>query len=114
MKTSKGMMGERATFHSMRRNRTYVTAPKTIRLMTVGEVQGYAEPPKLRPRSNMTVPPTTVRHPSQSNAFNPARRGVLGVLSFKVVKTMPKTTAVQGTEPGQSLHMTIGTKVTCD
>ena len=78
-------------------NRPPITTPKTMRQMTFADFHGNEEPPKLSPRRTMTVPPTMVRHPSQSNAFKPATSGVLGVFNFNVNNTSTKTSAVQGT-----------------
>lgn len=44
------------------------------------------------------VPPTTVRHPSQSIAFKPAKRGVLGVSMSRKNMMMAKAMASIGTE----------------
>lgn len=107
LKTPKGMIGERATLYSTSRNSTHVMVPKMMRLITVEEDHGYMEPPKLRPRSNMTVPPTIVRHPSQSNAFSPATSAVLGVSRLKKPQATRNTMAVIGTASGQSMRREI-------
>lgn len=92
------MIGYLANFHSLRKKRAKMTSPNTMRQMTIGESQGYVTPPYSRPRRNITVPPTTVKHPSQSIAFKPAKSGVLGVSMSRNSMMMAKAMASIGTE----------------
>lgn len=92
------MIGYLANFHSLRKKRAKVTSPNTMRQMTMGESQGYVTPPYSRPRRNITVPPTTVKHPSQSIAFKPAKSGVLGVSMSRNSMMMAKAMASIGTQ----------------
>lgn len=71
--------------------------------MTVADFHEYDKPSRFNPTRTMTVPPTIVRHSSQSIAFSPATRGVFGVLSFRVHNTSTSTTAVHGTARSQQI-----------
>lgn len=75
-----------------------MASPNTIRQMTMGESQGYVIPPYSRPRRNIMVPPTTVKQPSQSIAFKPAKSGVFGVSMSRKTMMMAKAMASIGTE----------------
>lgn len=44
------------------------------------------------------VPPTTVKHPSQSIAFKPAKSGVFGVSMSRKIMMMANAIASIGTE----------------
>lgn len=93
----RGMMGYLASFHSLRKKRPNVTAPKTKRQITVAEFQGKDIPPNSKANRNITVPPTTVMVPIQSMARIPARKGVLGVSIFKNTIKIRRATPPTGT-----------------
>src|SRR5438046_9797231 len=93
-----GMTGYLANFHSLMMKSEASTSPKMIRQTTFGDDHGKDTPPNSSPSKNMTVPPTTVRLPSQSTALRPAMTGVRGLCSFRLNRSMKKVIAVHGTE----------------
>ena len=90
-----GMIGYRANRVSLKKKRTDMNNPKTIRQMTVGEFQGKEMPPKLRPSRSITVRPRIVRLPNQSMAFMPSMIPVLGLCTSRKksnsVNAVPET-----------------------
>ena len=91
------MTGYVANFHSTIKNMAIITAPKTIRQVTVAEAHGKETPPKVRPKRNVTVPPTMRRDPSQSMALMPARKGVLGVAMSRKKRSTANARPSHGT-----------------
>src|SRR5580658_9381187 len=92
-----GIIGLAANFHSLTTNTPMVTAPNTIRQITVTDDQGNSTLPKSSPRRIISVPPTISTLPDQSIALRPARIEVFGEGSFRKKSSTGKTTAPMGT-----------------
>ena len=82
-KRLRAMRGWLATLNSMKTKKTAMTAPKTIRQITVGEFQGNVTPPKLSPSSSIRVRPRMNKLPSQSMAPRPSTTLVLGLCTSR-------------------------------
>lgn len=78
-KMAGGISGYFASFNSLKKKRIDIKPPNTSKQMTVAELQGNTSPPRLRPRSSISVTPRIEMLPGQSIAFSPSRAFVLGL-----------------------------------
>jgi hypothetical protein len=76
----RGYLARRASLYTKKID---INAPKIMRHMTVGELQGKISPPKSRPRSNINTKPMMVILPNQSIAWRPSFHFVLGLCTLK-------------------------------
>ena len=95
-KRSGGMRGYLASRFSLNMKKTDMTAPNTIKQMTLGEFQGNVTPPKSRPRRTIKVSPMMLMLPSQSIALTPSISDVFGLCTSRNSWSKTKATPATG------------------
>lgn len=92
-----GMIGLRATRHSICRKRIKATTPKMIRQRTVADLHGCVTPPICKPIRNMIVLPVMVRLPSQSMALRARMTDCLSWCNLRVKRIINNAVPEVGT-----------------